>query len=102
MYRIEWLPSARMDMIEISRYISINLQNEEAAEMLAEKIISSVDQLAEFPYRNEAYHPIRPLKKEYRKLLVKNYFVYYNVDEIKKLITVYRIVYKKRNQQKQI
>ena len=41
--------------------------------------------------------PIRPLKHEYRKLRVRNYLVFYWVDEERKLVTVARMIYARRN-----
>ena len=53
--------------------------------------------LTEFPYINPVYHSIRSLKKEYRRLIVKNYIMFYYVDESRKLITVARVIYAHRN-----
>lgn len=97
MYRLEYLPVARQDMIEIVRYISKELQNPVAADQLATELIEAGDSIPGFPYANPAYMPIRPLKHEYRKLLVQNYIMFYWVDEGKRLITVARVVYAKRD-----
>ena len=97
MYKIEYLPVARQDMIEIVRYISQELQNPTAADQLAVELIEAGDGIPRFPYANPSYTPIRPLKHEYRKLLVQNYFIFYWVDEAKQLVTVARVVYAKRD-----
>lgn len=97
MYKLEYLPVARRDMIEIVRYISQELQNPTAADQLAMELIEAGDSIPKFPYANPAFIPIRPLKHEYRKLLVQNYFMFYWVDEIKKLVTVARVVYARRD-----
>ena len=86
MYKLEYLPVARKDMLEIVRYIRGELQNPDAAESVLT-----------FPYATPAYQPIRPLKHEYRKILVQNYLMFYWVDEEKKLVTVARVVYAKRD-----
>ena len=96
-YAIEYLPSALEDLKEIVRYIARTLQNPKAAENLAHEIIKKIDLLADFPYSAPRYTPIKPLEYEYRKLLVKNYFAFYRIDEMKKTITVARIIYAKRN-----
>lgn len=88
---------ARRDMIEIVRYISQELQNPTAADQLAMELIEAGDSIPKFPYANPAFIPIRPLKHEYRKLLVQNYFMFYWVDEVKKLVTVARVVYARRD-----
>ena len=96
-YAIEYLPAALEDLKEIVRYIARTLQNPKAAENLAHEIIKKVDLLADFPYSAPRYTPIKPLEYEYRKLLVKNYFAFYRIDEMKKTITVALIIYAKRN-----
>ena len=97
MYKLEYLPVARQDMVEIVRYISQELQNPTAADQLAVELIEAGDCILRFPYANPSYTPIRPLKHEYRKLLVQNYFIFYWVDEAKQLVTVARVVYAKRD-----
>lgn len=97
MYKLEYLPAALHDMVDIIRYISVELKNPDAADKLASEFVSSSDSLIEFPYKNPVYYPIRPLKKEYRKLLVKNYIMFYYVDEMNKTITISRVIYAKRD-----
>lgn len=97
MYNLEYLPVARQDMVEIVRYISRKLNNPAAADRLAVELIEAGDGIPAFPYANPAYIPIRSLKHEYRKLLVQNYLMFYWVDEEKKLVTVARVIYAKRD-----
>ena len=97
MYELAYLPIARQDMVEIVRYISWELQNPSAAERLATELIEAGEGLSRFPYANPVYLPVRPLKHEYRKLPVRNYLMFYRVDEEKKLVTIMRVIYAKRN-----
>ena len=97
MYKLEYLPVARQDMIEIVQYISRKLQNPTAANQLAMELIEAGDGIPKFPYANPSYTPIRPLKREYRKLRVRNYAMFYWVDEAEQLVTVARVVYAKRD-----
>lgn len=97
MYKLEYLPVAQKDMVEIVQYISRKLGNPTAAEQLAVELIEAGDGIPEFPYSNPAYVPVRPLKREYRKLLVRNYLMFYWVDEAAKLVTVARVIYAKRD-----
>jgi len=84
-------------MIEIVRYVSKELNNPAAANQLAIEMIEAGEGILDFPYVNPAYTPIRPLKHEYRKMLVKNYFMFYWVDEAAKLVTVARVIYAQRD-----
>lgn len=97
MYKLEVLPVAKQDMVEAVRYISENLANPIAANTLAEELFNAMESVAEFPYANSAYSPIRPLQYEYRKLMVKNYLILYWVDEQSKTVTIARVVYAKRD-----
>lgn len=97
MYQLEFLPTAQRDLIEIVQYISRELNNPASAKELAGELISSAEKLRDFPYMYPVYYPIRALKREYRKLPVKNYLLFYWVDEQEKTITVARVIYARRN-----
>lgn len=97
MYKLEYLPVARKDMLEIVRYISGELQNPDAADRLAVKLVDAAESVLTFPYATPTCQPIRPLKHEYRNILVQNYLMFYWVDEEKKLVTVARVIYAKRD-----
>jgi addiction module RelE/StbE family toxin len=100
MYKLEYLPTARQDMIGIARYITRNLANPEAAEKLSVELIEAADSLSAFPYANPAYIPIKPVLHEYRKFLVQNYLIFYRVDEKTKTVTVTRVIYARRDHEK--
>lgn len=97
MYTLEYLPIAKKDMIEIVKYIGVKLSNPAAADRLAEKMVAEAEKLVDMPYKCSVYISLRPLKYEYRKLLVNNYIMFYYVDESQKLITIARVVYAKRD-----
>ena len=100
MYQLEYLPIAQQDMVETARYISHELCNPVAAEKLSHEMIEAADKLKDFPYANAVHATIRPLKQEYRKLLVKNYIMFYWVDEKAKTITIARVIYARRDYEK--
>ena len=100
MYNIEILQSASDNIDDIGRYIAKNLQNKPAAERLTEKIYSSIETLAAFPYAHAVHLTPpggNPLKHEYRKIAVDNYYVFYHVDEKRQLVTVAAVSYARRN-----
>jgi len=100
MYRLTFLPIARQDLADIVSYISHELFNSTAANALAEKMIEAAERLRDFPYINAVHQTIKPLKHEYRKLLVRNYVMFYWIDEEHKLITIARVVYARRDFEK--
>ncbi len=105
MYRIEILQSASDNIDDIGRYIAAELKNKTAAERLTEKIYSAIEPLAAFPYAHPVHQTPQneePLKHEYRKILVDNYFVFYHVDEAQSLVIVTAVIYARRRLPEQI
>lgn len=100
MYRLEFLPIAMQDMTEIMGYISQDLSNPTAAERLANEMIEAAERLTDFPYINSVHLTVRPLKHEYRKQIVKSYIMLYWIDEQKKLVTISRVIYGRRDYEK--
>lgn len=101
-YQIEYLPSALRDLTEIADYIGVKLNNPEAADRLSETIVSTIEKLTEMPYRYPIDSPaasftVNPLKMEYRKMVVRNYLVFYWVNEEKQHVTIARVIYSGRN-----
>lgn len=97
MYKVEYLPAAYRDMVDIVSYISNELGNSAAANKLGIEFVTAIDSLQDFPYRHSVYFPLKPLKHEYRRLPVGNYIVFYWVDEAEKLVVVARVIYSRRN-----
>ncbi len=97
MYTVEYLPIAKNDLVGITKYISNDLNNPLVAEKIAVEMVEKIEGLSLFPYRIPVYLPIRKLKKEYRRLKIKNYIAFYYVDEQAKLVTVARVIYNRRN-----
>ena len=97
MYTLEYLPIAKKDMIEISQYIGVKLSNPAAADNLAEKMVAAAENLTDMPYKCSVYISPRPLKFEYRKFLVGNYIMFYYIDEDRKIVTIARVLYAKRD-----
>ena len=60
LYKLEFLPAAREDMVEIVRYISKELHNPAAAERLAGLLVEAAERAAQFPYANPAYFQSAP------------------------------------------
>ena len=97
MYQLDYLPIAMQDMAEIAKYISHEIRNPQAAEKLAREMIEAADRLTEYPYANAMHTAVRPLKREYRKLTVRNYIMFYWVEEKEKRIRIARVIYAGRN-----
>ena len=97
MYSLHFLPAARQDMTEIVLYISQELLSPLAAKKLTDEMQKAVEGLTIFPYINAVLQTVKPLKKEYRKLVVKNYVILYWVDSKRKEVTIARVVFARRD-----
>lgn len=102
MYKIIYLPLARQDMADTVSYISGHLNAPKAALDLLDALDNGIIRLQNFPYSCRVYNPAKPLKYEYRMLLVINYAVFYTVYEQDKIVEIHRIIYAKRDFIKQL
>lgn len=98
-YKLAFLPAARQDLLDIVHYIGHELQNPQAAESIAERLIQTAQQLEDFPYAYPVYTPQKPLLNEYRKLTVAHYVLFYWVDEATHVVTVARVLYGRRDRE---
>ena len=57
--------------------------------------MKSLDNISVFPYGNSVYRTTGTLKYEYRSYRVKNFLMFYIIDEKQKLITIVRVLYQK-------
>jgi addiction module RelE/StbE family toxin len=94
-YEISYLPLALGDLEEIFRYIVNKLEAPQAAKNLRDEIDRAVRNLRRFPYAHALYQSQKPFKKEYRKLRVKNFYLFYVVEE--NTIEIHRVIYAKRD-----
>ena len=96
-YKLEYLPAARQDILDMVRYVSTQLQNPSAAARLAERLVAAAENARRMPYAHPAYLPLRPLRHAYRRILVGKYLLFYWVTEETQTITVARVLYAKRD-----
>lgn len=102
MYRISYLPVANRDITEAVNYIAETLIAPRAAQDLLEALDESISRLKDFPYSCSAYQPVKPMDQEYRIMNVKNYAVFYTVNEQEKLVEICRVIYAKTDLSKQL
>lgn len=101
-YRLSYLPIASRDIAEIVNYIAETLSTPKAAFDLLIALDESLSRLIDFPYTCRVYQPVKPLKHDYRILHVKNYAVFYTVNEQEKLVEIYRVIYAQQDFDKQL
>lgn len=81
------------DIDDIVYYISNNLKNISAAKKLVNAFIENTNTILNFPYGSPVYNPIGILNNEYRKIKVKNFLMFYTINEKEKTITIVRVLY---------
>ena len=100
MYKASYLPISRKDIHDIAFYISDTLNAPKAALNLVDALEKSISLLEQFPYAHRIFKSSEPLEYEYRVLYVKNYAVFYVVDEERHVVEIHRVIYAKRDLQK--
>lgn len=95
MYKLEFLPIAKKDIDDIIFYISSTLKNPSAAIKLSKFFIKGARSILEFPYGVSEYKTIIKLKNVYRCIKIKNFLMFYIIEEKDKNIIIVRVLYQK-------
>ena len=101
-YDIFYTAKARNDLEQIYEYVAFQLQEPMTAQKLYGNIVSAVHTLDTFPLRNALFENEPWRSRGLRKLPVKNYLIFYTVDEEKNNIHIIRIMYSGRDIEKQL
>lgn len=94
MREILWRPRASADLEGILVYVGMELDSPKAAEATAAAIFEAVERVAEFPEVGRVFFD-DDLERAYRRILVKNYWVYYSYDA--ESLVVWRIYHTLRD-----
>ena len=97
MYKVVYLPTARRQLEDAVMYIAIDLYSPDAAMNLADEVDQAAQKLKEMPYRFPIYHTLYAMKREIRFFPVKNYNVYYVIDEDSKTVEIWRVLHRLQN-----
>ena len=89
-YKYVLLDDAIEDFEKIYNYISNTLLNEASATKLSDKFDEALERVCLFPESCPVY-------KEYRKLIVENFLIFYKINEKEKRIVVYCAMFGMRN-----
>lgn len=95
MNKINISPEAQNDMQEISKYITMELNNPIAAQNMLRKITERIKTLAEHASIGAPLSGIVDFDNDYRYLVCGNYLVFYRTEE--KQIYVDRVLYGRRD-----
>ncbi len=95
MYEIEFLTTAKEDLDDIIYYISHDLKNITASIKLRDLFMEAFDYILQFPYGCSIYTTLGFLKNEYRSYKVKNFLIFYTINEDEKIVIIVRVLYQK-------
>ncbi|MCD7784719.1 MAG: type II toxin-antitoxin system RelE/ParE family toxin [Oscillospiraceae bacterium] len=98
MYKIEFTPYAENQLNGIYNYITYELLNPIAAEKNICNIENSIMNLSQMPQRIKFIDDEPWRSQGIRKFSVKNFFVYFWIDEEDYVVHVVTVAYARRNQ----
>jgi toxin ParE1/3/4 len=97
MYEVQWTSLAKEDLISAIAYISDMLKASAAAEKLLNDIEKETAVLAENPYLFPLSHDEHLAHRGIRHVVVKNYMLFYTVNEDAGTVTIIRMLYARRD-----
>lgn len=86
-YSVKFLPMALSDVQDIKIYLS--QYYESTADKFISNIKDKVSQIKENPFMHEIYQD----DTFFRRAIVENHLVFYNVDETEEIVRIYRILH---------
>ena len=101
-YQITLTPEASRDLREIYRYIAVELQAEQTADRLLDRLEGSILKLEELPERTRVYDREPWRSRNLRMMPVDHYLVFYIPDTEAKTVTVLRVIYGGRDMDAQL
>ena len=100
MYKVVYLPIARRQLEEAVAYIAEELCAPDAADDLLNAVDEAVRALSEMPYRHALYPLLFAMKREIRFVPVRNYNLFYVVNEDQKTVEIWRLIHQLRAQKR--
>jgi toxin ParE1/3/4 len=96
-YKVYVSTPAQSDLNDIVRYISAQLTTSVSAVHLMEIFEKALMSLSELPQRYPLINDELLSQLGYRKMIVKNYVVFFSGDETNKVVNVERILFGRRD-----
>jgi plasmid stabilization system protein ParE len=91
---IKILSDFHQELADTLRYIRDELQAPMAARRLETEVRKAINKLRDFPFAHRQFVSQTPLKIAYRIVTVKNYYIFYSIDDF---IKIHHIYYKGRD-----
>ena len=101
-YKIKVTRQAKEHLALIREYIATELQAPIVAKRMLELLKSEMMSLQTMPYRVKLISEQPWCELGFRRIRVKNYYVYFCVDESRKEVQILAVIYVRRDQAKQL
>ena len=101
-YKIKVTRQAKEHLALIREYIATELQAPIVAKRILELLKSEMMSLQTMPYRVKLIGEQPWCDLGFRRIRVKNYYVYFCVDESRKEVQILAVIYVRRDQAKQL
>ena len=101
-YKVIVQPEAQQDIREIVLYIARELAAPQAALDLEDEFAKEILSLANMPERVRIVDEEPWREGEVRKIRVKNYYIYFVIDEEEAAVKILAVIYVGRDQEKQM
>ena len=83
------MPKASIDLNDILDYMAKNLYNPKAANDFLNKFDEGVEYISETP----SSCPACETNKDYRKIIIGNYIIFFKIFEVHKKVVIFRVLY---------
>ena len=97
-YKIIVTPDAEDDLVELRNYIAGVLLANDTATNYIRTIRNEIGSLSEMPEKYKSVDDEPWHSRGIRKFLVKNFFVYYRIDDTNKKVYILNVIYARRDQ----
>ena len=96
-YKVDVSEPAENDLMDVVRYIASQLSAPISALHMMELFEEAMAELSDMPQRCPLVADERLSQMGYRKLILKNYIVFFSIDEKNKVVNVERILFGRRD-----
>lgn len=97
LFEVEFTDECIKEMNEIYQYIDDKLKAGNAAKKLMSEVADRILNLSKLPESYMKIGKIDRLKREYHRIIVKNYIILYSIDFKKRKVFISHMIYGRRN-----
>ena len=101
-YEIIMTPDAADDLAELRDYIAYSLLVPETALSYIQAIRKEIESLSVMPARYKTVDDEPWRSRGIRKIIVKNFYIYYRIDEDAQRVYILNVIYARRDQLKML